>query len=54
MGFTAAEAAGLRGNEEATVRSPLRTGRTLDLYEAIPTEHHHERAVQELRDVLAA
>jgi hypothetical protein len=27
--------------------------RAQDLYEAIPTQHHHERAVRELRDVLA-
>lgn len=25
----------------------------LDLHEAIPTDHHHERAVRELRNVLA-
>ncbi|MEU4490028.1 hypothetical protein AB0H94_35005 [Streptomyces purpurascens] len=27
--------------------------RAQDLYEAIPTQHHHERAVRELRNVLA-
>ncbi|MFE2302436.1 hypothetical protein ACFXAW_30075 [Streptomyces sp. NPDC059445] len=36
----------------------FRTGlvyrRALDLYEAIPAQHHHEHAVQELRDALAA
>ncbi|WP_454321193.1 hypothetical protein [Streptomyces phaeoluteigriseus] len=35
-------------------RTGLVRRRALDLYEAIPTDHHHERAVQELRDVLAA
>ncbi|MEU5757044.1 hypothetical protein [Streptomyces sp. NPDC047829] len=25
-----------------------------DLYEAIPAQHHHERAVRELREALAA
>ena len=35
-------------------RSGLVHRRALDLYEAIPTEHHHERTVRELRDVLAA
>ncbi|MFF2937254.1 hypothetical protein [Streptomyces mirabilis] len=35
-------------------RTGLVRRRALDLYEAIPTEHHHERAVRELRDVLAA
>lgn len=35
-------------------RTGLLRRRALDLYEAIPAEHHHERAVQELRDVLAA
>ncbi|MDT0567043.1 hypothetical protein RM704_06025 [Streptomyces sp. DSM 3412] len=28
--------------------------RALNLYEAIPAQHHHERAVRELRDALAA
>ncbi|WP_406841834.1 hypothetical protein ACICHK_43335 (plasmid) [Streptomyces sp. AHU1] len=28
--------------------------RALDLYKAIPAQHHHERAVQELREILAA
>ncbi|MFJ8941096.1 hypothetical protein ACIRL0_36180 [Streptomyces sp. NPDC102365] len=35
-------------------RTGLVRRRALDLYEAIPTQHHHERAVQELRNVLAA
>ncbi len=35
-------------------RTGLVHRRAQDLYEAIPAEHHHERAVQELRDVLAA
>ncbi|MER6471558.1 hypothetical protein [Streptomyces collinus] len=35
-------------------RTGLVRRRAQDLYEAIPTDHHHERAVQELRDVLAA
>ncbi|MFE2513331.1 hypothetical protein ACFXC9_33665 [Streptomyces naganishii] len=35
-------------------RTGLVRRRALDLYEAIPTEHHHERAVRELRDVLTA
>ncbi|MFF1746384.1 hypothetical protein [Streptomyces mirabilis] len=41
-----------------TLPDDYRTGlvrrRALDLYEAIPTEYHHERAVRQLRDVLAA
>jgi tetratricopeptide (TPR) repeat protein len=41
-----------------TLPSDYRTGlvrrRALDLYEAIPSQHHHEYAVRELRDVLAA
>jgi hypothetical protein len=36
----------------------FRTGvvrrRALDLYEAVPAQHHHERAVRELRDVVAS
>ncbi|WP_225828274.1 hypothetical protein [Streptomyces naphthomycinicus] len=35
-------------------RTGLVRSRAQDLYEAIPAQHHHERAVQELRDVLAA
>lgn len=35
-------------------RTGLVRRRAQDLYEAIPTEHHHERAVRELRDVLTA
>jgi hypothetical protein len=35
-------------------RTGLVRRRALDLYEAIPTQHHGERAVRELRDVLAA
>ncbi|MEU1185201.1 hypothetical protein ABZ464_47870 [Streptomyces sp. NPDC005820] len=35
-------------------RTGLVRRRALDLYEAIPAQHHHERAVQELRDALAA
>jgi hypothetical protein len=34
-------------------RTGLVRRRTLDLYEAIPAQHHHERAVRELRDVVA-
>ncbi|MGW4750370.1 hypothetical protein ACWEPR_37035 [Streptomyces sp. NPDC004290] len=34
-------------------RTGLVRRRALDLYEAIPAQHHRERAVQELRDVLA-
>ena len=41
----------------AALPDGFRTGlvrrRALDLYEAIPAQHHHERAVRELRDVLA-
>ncbi|WP_328876897.1 hypothetical protein [Streptomyces sp. NBC_00299] len=33
-------------------RTGLVRRRALDLYEAILIEHHHERAVRELRDVL--
>ncbi|WP_233227479.1 hypothetical protein [Streptomyces sp. I4(2020)] len=40
-----------------TLPSDYRTGlvrrRALDLYEAIPAQHHRERAVRELRDVVA-
>ncbi|MFE2719144.1 hypothetical protein ACFXKI_46455 [Streptomyces mirabilis] len=35
-------------------RTGLVRRRALDLYEAIPAQHHHERAVQELLDVLVA
>ncbi|MEW2400310.1 hypothetical protein [Streptomyces sp. NPDC046862] len=35
-------------------RTGLVRRRAQDLYEAIPAQHHHERAVRELRDVLAA
>ncbi|MEV7004316.1 hypothetical protein AB0N62_42835 [Streptomyces sp. NPDC093982] len=35
-------------------RTGLVHRRAQDLYEAIPTQHHHEPAVHELRDVLAA
>ncbi|MEU4490186.1 hypothetical protein AB0H94_35845 [Streptomyces purpurascens] len=35
-------------------RTGLVHRRAQDLYEAIPAQHHHERAVQELRDVLSA
>ncbi|MFG2376928.1 hypothetical protein ACGFY9_36370 [Streptomyces sp. NPDC048504] len=42
--------AGLPGD----FRSGLVRRRALDLYEAIPAQHHHERAVKELRDALAA
>ncbi|KUN75582.1 hypothetical protein [Streptomyces griseoruber] len=35
-------------------RTGLVRRRTLDLYEAIPAQHHGERAVRGLRDVLAA
>ncbi|MFB7852696.1 hypothetical protein ACFC34_37565 [Streptomyces sp. NPDC056053] len=34
-------------------RTGLVRRRALDLYEAIPAQHHHERAVQELRDIVA-
>jgi len=34
-------------------RTGLVRRRALDLYEAIPAQHHHERAVRELRDALA-
>ncbi|WP_245226583.1 hypothetical protein [Streptomyces smyrnaeus] len=34
-------------------RTGLVRRRALDLYEAIPAQHHRERAVQELRDVVA-
>lgn len=34
-------------------RTGLVRRRALDLYEAIPAQHHHERAVRELRDVVA-
>ncbi|MEY9484238.1 hypothetical protein RKD26_000032 [Streptomyces calvus] len=41
-----------------TLPSDYRTGlvrcRALDLYEAIPAQHHHERAVRDLRDALTA
>ncbi|MEU7429101.1 hypothetical protein [Streptomyces sp. NPDC040750] len=37
----------------ADYRTGLVRRRALDLYEAIPAQHHHERAVQELRDVVA-
>lgn len=35
-------------------RTGLVRRRALDLYEAIPAQHHHERAVRELWDALAA
>ncbi|MEU4039767.1 hypothetical protein [Streptomyces collinus] len=35
-------------------RTGLVRRRAQDLYEAIPAQHHHERAVQELQDALAA
>ncbi|GHD07587.1 hypothetical protein GCM10010313_26910 [Streptomyces violarus] len=35
-------------------RTGLVHRRAQDLHEAIPTQHHHERAVRELRDVLTA
>ncbi|MDX3761603.1 hypothetical protein ACWDBO_45245 [Streptomyces mirabilis] len=35
-------------------RTGLVRRRVLDLYEAIPAQHHGERAVRELRNVLAA
>ncbi|MDQ1046345.1 hypothetical protein [Streptomyces sp. V4I2] len=35
-------------------RTGLVRRRALDLHEAIPAQHHHERAVRELRDVLTA
>lgn len=38
----------------AGYRTGLVRHRAQDLYETIPTERHHERAVRELRDVLAA
>ncbi|WP_326794026.1 hypothetical protein OHA79_52390 (plasmid) [Streptomyces sp. NBC_00841] len=47
---TVAALTGLPGN----YRTGLVLRRTLDLYEAIPAQHHHERAVRELRNVLAA
>ncbi|KAF3463244.1 hypothetical protein [Streptomyces sp. Tu 3180] len=34
-------------------RTGLVRRRAQDLYEAIPTQHHHEHAVRELRDILA-
>jgi hypothetical protein len=34
-------------------RTGLVRRRALDLYEAIPTQHHQERAVRELQNVLA-
>ncbi|MCX4740759.1 hypothetical protein [Streptomyces antibioticus] len=34
-------------------RTGLVRRRAQDLYEAIPAQHHHERAVWELRDVVA-
>lgn len=34
-------------------RTGLVRRRALNLYEAIPAQHHRERAVRELRDVLA-
>ena len=34
-------------------RTGLVRRRALDLYEAIPAQHHRERAVRELRDVVA-
>ncbi|MEU2120155.1 hypothetical protein ABZ567_32005 [Streptomyces sp. NPDC016459] len=37
----------------ADYRTGLVRRRALDQYEAIPAQHHHERAVQELRDVVA-
>ncbi|MFJ9634725.1 hypothetical protein ACIRU8_44260 [Streptomyces sp. NPDC101175] len=36
----------------ADFRTGLVRRRALDLYEAIPAQHHHERAVRELRDVV--
>ncbi|MFB9578104.1 hypothetical protein [Streptomyces yanii] len=35
-------------------RTGLVRRRAQDLYEAIPAQHHRERAVRELRDVIAA
>ncbi|MEU3787723.1 hypothetical protein [Streptomyces sp900129855] len=35
-------------------RTGLVRHRALDLYEAIPAQHHRERAVRELRDMLSA
>jgi hypothetical protein len=35
-------------------RTGLVRRRALDLYEAIPAQHHQERDVRELREVLAA
>ncbi|MFG2367947.1 hypothetical protein ACGFY3_40995 [Streptomyces mirabilis] len=46
---TIATLTGLSGD----YRTGLVHRRALDLYEAIPTKHHHERAVRELRNVLA-
>jgi len=41
----------------AALTADYRTGlvrrRALDLYEAFPAQHHRERAVQELRDIVA-
>ncbi|WP_327321093.1 hypothetical protein OG735_40860 [Streptomyces sp. NBC_01210] len=34
-------------------RTGLVRRRALDLYEAIPTQRHHERSVRELHNVLA-
>ncbi|MFE1927499.1 hypothetical protein ACFW91_33705 [Streptomyces asoensis] len=34
-------------------RTGLVRRRAMDLYEAIPAQHHRERAVRELRDVVA-
>ncbi|MDG9709497.1 hypothetical protein [Streptomyces sp. DH10] len=50
-----APASNLQGTETpAGYRTGLVRRRAQDLYEAIPAQHHHERAVRELRDVLAA
>ncbi|MEW2289667.1 hypothetical protein [Streptomyces sp. NPDC047841] len=38
----------------ADCRSGLVHRRALDLFEAIPAQHHRERAVRQLQDVLAA
>ncbi len=38
----------------AAYRTGLVQRRALDLYRSIPAQHHHEAAVRELRDVLAA
>ncbi|MGA5509463.1 hypothetical protein [Streptomyces umbrinus] len=35
-------------------RTGLVRRRAPDLYETIPTQHYYERAVQELRNILAA